>query len=206
MFFFITLIILGAPLGYTAYKKYRESREKEKFSNQIPDTLEALANAMKAGYSFPQALTFVTREAAKPIQIPLQRATEKMQYNFGIKETLSTLKKEANHPDIDLTIDGILMQYSIGGNIIEMLEKMSHLIRDRRKLEKDIKSFTAQGRFSGILISLLCPVSLIMFYIISPEYIGVMFSNPLGQALLLLALVLEIIGFRLIWKITHIQL
>ena len=203
-FLFITgITIIGS---YLLYKKYRENQKAERFSDQIPDTLEALANAMKAGYSFPQAFEFVTRESVKPISEPLTRAVEKMKYNFSMTEVLETLKKESDHPDIDLAIDGLLMQYAIGGNIIEMLVKMSHLIRNRRKLQKDIKSFTAQGRFSGILISFLCPASLIIFYLLSPEYISIMFTSALGQLMLLCALILECIGFKLIWNITHIKI
>jgi len=183
----------------------RKIREK-KLTEQIPDTIEALANTMKAGYSFEQGLTFIMRESIEPMKSPLKYTVEKIEYGFTTKEALKALQKHTQHKDISLVVDSILMQQALGGNLVEMLEKISNIIRERIKLQNDLHTLTAQGRFSGILIALLCPVSLIMFYIISPQYISVMFNTTLGQLLLIIALTLEAIGFKLIWNITHLEM
>ncbi len=201
-------LLIGGSIFGTKFliQKYRKKQYREKLTEQIPDTIEALANAMKAGYSFEQALEFITRESREPLKESLEYAIEKMNYSFTTKAALESLQKRANHKDIDLIVNGILMQYQIGGNIIEMLENSSALMRERLKLQNELKAFTAQGRFSGILIALLCPISVVMFYIISPEYIGILFHTTPGQFFLILAAILEIIGFKLIWNITHLTI
>lgn len=186
--------------------RVRSIGRNDKLEKQIPDTIEALANAMKAGYSLEQGLEFIARESVEPIKSPLVFATNKMQYSFSTQEILLSLQEKTAHKDMDIIINGILMQYQIGGNIIKMLENMSSLMRERIKLKNEMRALTAQGRFSGILIALLCPISLFMFYILSPDYINLLFFTSIGRLLLIIALSLEIIGFKLIWNITHLKI
>ncbi|MBT6068956.1 hypothetical protein HOG48_04335 [Candidatus Peregrinibacteria bacterium] len=196
---------IAVPAFILIVKRYGEIKKHKRLTDQIPETVRAIANAMKAGYSFEQALTFVARESADPIGEHLNETVRELDYNFSTEEILTNLKRRAAHSDMNLIVDGILMQYRIGGNLIEMLGNMADMTNDRIKLQNDLKAFTAQGRFSGILVSLLFPLSLFMFSMISPDYVAPMYHTLPGQFLLIFAIILEIIGFRLIWKITHIK-
>ncbi|MDP4008604.1 MAG: type II secretion system F family protein [Candidatus Peregrinibacteria bacterium] len=205
--FLFSFFIAVSPMAFIyIVQKFAEIKRKRRFSEQIPETVRAISNAMKAGYSFEQALSFVSRESISPIKGYLTETVRELEYNFSTEEVLNNLKNKANNSDINLVVDGILMQYKIGGNLIEMLENIADVTRERVKLQNDLKTFTAQGRFSGILVSMLFPLSLFMFSIISPEYVAPMYDTITGQFFLILAVLLEIIGFRLIWNITHIKL
>lgn len=194
------------PISQIAIKKYAAVKKYARISTQIPETVRAIGNAMKAGYSFEQALTFVANESTEPISEYLSKAVREIEYNFSIDKALTHLKKNANHNDVTLVVDGILMQYKIGGNLVEMLENIAYITGERLKLQNELKSLTAQGRFSGIIVGMLFPLSLLMFTIISPEYIGIMYSTIQGQFFLVLGIILEIIGFKLIWNITHVKI
>lgn len=194
------------PVSQIAVKKYAAVKKYGRISAQIPETVRAIGNAMKAGYSFEQALTFVANESVEPINEYLRKAVKEIEYNFSTDNVLKNLKKDANHDDITLVTDGILMQYKIGGNLIEMLENIAYITGERLKLENEMKTLTAQGRISGIIVGMLFPISLLMFTIISPEYIGIMYSTIHGQAFLVLGIILEIVGFKLIWNITHVKI
>jgi tight adherence protein B len=94
----------------------------------------------------------------------------------------------------------------MGGNIVQMLQRMADWVRQKNKLEKDIKVFTSQGRLSGIIIALLWPLSATIFYFLNAEYISILFTNNTGQIFLFLSMVLEVIGFMMIWKIIKIKI
>lgn len=181
-------------------------KERSRLSIQLPDTLDALSNAMRAGYSFPQALEFVERESLMPTKALLNQAVKELHYNFAMEDVLLNLQKKAKNRDIEFAIQALLMQLSIGGNVSDMMQQQAALIRERLSLERDMRAATAQGRMSGFIVALLWPVSLGLFYLVSPNYISVMFETGVGQSLLLLAIVLEIIGFSIIWKITNVKI
>lgn len=194
-------LMFGYALVTTQYQKIRN-----KYTNQLPDTLDALSNAMQAGYSFPQALIFVERESLHPIQTLLQTATSELNYNFSVEEVLENMNTRAKNRDVSLVCEGLLMQLRIGGNLAQMMKKEAHIIRERLSLEKDIQAATSQGRLSGLIIALLWPLSALLFSYISPEYISVLFYTPQGQTLLFFGFILEIIGFYMIWRITTVKI
>lgn len=181
-------------------------KERSRLSIQLPDTLDALSNAMRAGYSFPQALEFVERESLMPTKHLLNQAVKEMRHNFSMEEVLLNLQNKAKNRDIEFAIQALLMQLSIGGNVSDMMQQQAAIIRERLSLERDMRAATAQGRMSGLIVALLWPISLSLFYLVSPNYISVMFDTGIGQSLLLLAIVLEIIGFGIIWKITNVKI
>lgn len=205
---FILALFIGIafPISQIAISKYCSAKKYNRLTKQIPETVRAIANAMKAGYSFEQALIFVSSESVAPISEYLHQTVKEIEYSFSTDQVLTNLKKYANHGDISLVADGILMQYKIGGNLVEMLENIAYITSERMKLQSELKTLTAQGRFSGIIVAMLFPISLFMFTMISPEYVGVLYDTSIGQFFLVLAIGLEIIGFKLIWNITHVKL
>lgn len=202
---FALFVAVALPISQVAINKYRAMKKYNRLSRQIPETVRAIANAMKAGYSFEQALVFVSNESTQPIREHLNKAVKEIEYNFSTDQVLTHLKKNANHSDMALVTDGILMQYKIGGNLIEMLENIAYITSERLKLQNELKTLTAQGRFSGIMVAMLFPISLLMFSIVSPQYVNILYDTVPGQFFLVLGIVLEIIGFKLIWNITHIK-
>lgn len=213
-FFFVLLsdqwitLIIGAILGFQIPKLYIKKKIKnrlEKFNERLPDMISTIVGSLRAGFSFPQALKTVIEEADSPIKEEMETVLIKMQYGSSLEEALNDLKERMPSEDLDLMIQAILIQRQVGGNLAVVLDKIVETIRDRTKIQRQIKTLTAQGRLSGIVIGLLPILLAVALYLIQPEYIETLFSHPVGLALVASGAVLGIIGFILIKKITTIE-
>ena len=173
---------------------------------QIPLFLQTLSNALKAGYSLEQAFIFIAEEMDPPLQQAIQVLNEKLELHVPIEQALGDFARAIHHPDIDFFVESTIIQLRTGGNLVELFHKVADLVEAKRKLARDIKSFTSQGKMSGILIAILYPVSLILFALLAPSHMHVLFYTSAGQCLLVLSLILEGLGFICIWKIIRVKI
>lgn len=194
------------PMFSSIVQQFRLFKMKQRLSLQLPDTLDSLSQAMKAGYSLQQSLEFIEKESPPPIKQLLSSLVTELKANIPLSKAFLNLRNRVPHNDIHFLVDALSLQAKSGGNTSEILEQTSQALRDQLDLEKEIKASTAQGLYSGILVALLWPVSLFLFTYISPEYIDVLFYTPLGKLLLLIAVILEVSGFICIWNITRIKI
>ncbi len=187
---------------------YVNARKKDilhKIDQQLPDTLALISNTLKSGYSFLQAVDAASKELPPPISIEFQQILKEINLGVNTEKALESLSKRVQSPDLELIIMAVLIQRQIGGNLSEILDNISETIRSRIKIKGEIKVLTAQGRISGIIISLL-PVALgVIIYLMNPPYILELFKNPLGWAMLGLAVLMQGIGIFLIRKIVRIE-
>ncbi|WHY87713.1 type II secretion system F family protein [Neobacillus novalis] len=201
-------ILVGAIFGFILPKWYLRKKQRErvtKFNEGLADMITTIVGSLRAGFSFPQALKSVAEEATSPIKDEMESVLKEMQYGKSIEEALHDLSERMPSEDLDLMIQAILIQRQVGGNLATVLDKIVETIRDRTKIHRQISTLTAQGRLSGYVIALL-PVFLGLFlYLIQPDYIGTLFHNPIGLAMLAAGLISGIIGFILIKKITNIE-
>jgi tight adherence protein B len=177
-----------------------------KISRQLPFVLETLSGSVQAGFSLEQALRFTTDEIDKPFQSIFQKILTDINYNIPLEDAFLKAKGEIPNQEFQMVMDSLVMQSQMGGNIVQMLQQMADWIRQKNKLEKDMKVFTSQGRLSGIIIALLWPLSATIFYFLNADYISILFTNSLGQFFLFLSITLETIGFLMIWKIIKIRI
>lgn len=212
MMFLITgqwlFLLLGAILGYLFPQWYVRKKERErvvKFNEGLTDTIMTIVSSLRAGFSFPQALKTVAEEAASPIKEEMESVLKEMQYGSSLEDSLNNLKERMPSEDLDLMIQAIIIQRQVGGNLATVLDKIVETIRDRTKIQRQIRTLTAQGRLSGIIVALLPVILSLVIYLIQPAYIGVLFHNPIGIMMLAAGVVSEIIGFLLIKKITTIE-
>ncbi|SFK04814.1 tight adherence protein B [Halobacillus dabanensis] len=201
-------LILGAIIGFFIphflLKRKRRIRIKQ-FNNGLPGMITSIIGSLRAGFSFPQSLQMVAEESYSPIKDEVQIVLKSMQYGTSLEEALIEWKKRLPSEDLSLLVEAILIQRQVGGNLAYLLDKIVETTRERTKIENQIKTLTAQGRLSGVIISLL-PVGLGgLIYLMNPEYILTLFTNPIGQVLIAAALIGGIIGFILIRKITTIE-
>lgn len=204
----ILFFILGALVGLILpkwYLKKKQNSRMAKFNQGLPDMLTTVIGSLRAGFSFPQALKSVTEESESPIKDEMETVLKEMQYGSSLEDSLNSLKERMPSEDLDLMIQAILIQRQVGGNLATVLDKIVETIRDRTKIQGQIKTLTAQGKLSGIVIALLPLILGLFIYIIDPEYIGTLFSHPIGIGLILAAVVSGIIGFILIKKVTTIE-
>ncbi|MGP4105690.1 type II secretion system F family protein [Virgibacillus sp. L01] len=204
----ILLGIIGVVFGYFVpeiWLKRKQRKRIKAFNEGLPGMITSIIGSLRAGFSFVQSLQMVSQESYSPIREEVEHIIKSMQYGTSLEDALLEWQKRMPSDDLGLLVDAILIQRQVGGNLAYLLDKIVETTRERTKIENQIKTLTAQGRLSGIVISLL-PVALgFIIYLMNPEYITTLFVNPIGQLMLGAALVGGIVGFFLIRKITTIE-
>ena len=204
----VVLAILGyfVPLIWVGFLKKKRVQE---FNDQILDTLVMLANGLKAGYSFLQAMEMVSRESLPPMSTELKRVLKENGLGINLEDSLLALNDRIESEDWDLVTTVVLIQRQVGGNLAEILEKISHTIRQRMKIKGDIQTKTAQAKVSGALVGAL-PLGIgFMIYLINPDFIMQLFTFKYGAFrgwfVLIFGLIWEVIGMYIIMKIVDIE-
>ena len=176
-----------------------------KFEKQLPEALGLMARSLKAGHSFPSAMQLVADEMANPIGIEFFKTFKEYNYGMDFNDVMMNLYKRNQLRDLKFFITAILIQRETGGNLVEILDKIAHLIRERFKLINQIKSLTAEGRLSGLILILL-PVGLTLYLLqFNPKYIMLLWIHPTGRKMAGLAVAFQIMGMLAIKKIVSIK-
>lgn len=194
--FGIPLLILNIKIG----------QRKKAFNDQLGDTIILIANSLRTGYSFMQAIEMVSREMPKPIGEEFARVLKEMNLGVTTEETLNNMTQRVKSEDLDLVITAVLIQRQVGGNLAVVLDSIANTIRERVKIQGHIKTLTAQGKISGIIVGML-PIAIGgIIYVINPEYIKILFIHPIGKAMLAAGAVSQFIGIMVIRKIINIDI
>ena len=202
--FFVLLFFVGylAP-GF--YVKYRINQRLKKFSGQLGDTLTLLSNALKAGYSFAQAIDTVAKNAVAPIGDEFARAVREMNLGGSPDEALSNITKRIASADFDLVATAYSIHRTVGGNLAEILDNIAYTIRERVRIKGEIQTLTAQARASGTIITAL-PILLATFmFFVTPTYFQPMFGSIIGWILLAIGGFMIFIGNLIIRRIVAIE-
>lgn len=180
-------------------------RRLDKFNSQLGDSLMIMSNSLRAGFSFIQAMDMIRKELPDPIAKEFGRTFQEMTLGTPTEEALENMSKRVGSIDLDLIVTAVMIQRQVGGNLAEILDNIATTIRERIRINGEIKTITAQGKISGIVIGLL-PFALAgIMSVMSPEYLKPLITEPIGQLILASALALEIIGIILIKKIIDIK-
>lgn len=193
----------------------KQNQRRAKFVRQLADALMLLTNSLRSGYSFLKGLELVAKEMEDPISKELSRTLREVNLGATIDEALTNLGRRVNSPDLDIVISAFLVQKEVGGNLTEIMQKVAETIRERLKIQGDIKVLTAQGRLSGMIVGALPFFVFFFIFIKNPSYFGVLledpkkhlfgFDVPLGVMLFAAAVVMQAIGGYLIYKIVSIK-
>ena len=196
---------VGAYLIPMRVVKYRQRKRLNKLNGQLPETLGLLSNALKAGFSLPQALDSVAHNIGTPASEELSRVTREMSVGASLEQALRNMLKRVASEDLDLIVTAILIHKSVGGNLAHVLDSISDTIRKRVMVKNQISALTAQARASGWIISLL-PVGVAgILYVIAPTYFRTLTTDPVGIALLIVAGVSIVVGNMFIRRVTRIR-
>ncbi|MBZ4654249.1 MAG: Type secretion system domain protein [Peptococcaceae bacterium] len=199
------LYILGIILPPLLVSTAQQKRLK-KFDQQISDSLGIMANALRAGFSFMQTLELVSREMPNPIAKEFARTFREMNLGAPMEEALVNLTKRVASDDLDLVVTAVLIQRQVGGNLAEILDNISFTIRERVRIQGEIKTLTAQGKISGIIIGLIPPFLILILLLINPAYLKPLFQSAIGLAMLAAGVTSELIGLVIIKKIITIDI
>jgi len=212
MLYFFTLSPWAVPIGMLLgiilprlYLKQKQEGRLQALNGQLSDTLVTMANGLRAGFGFQQAMDSVRRELPDPIAAEFAWTLREMNLGCSHEEALVNLGQRVGSDDLDMIITGIIIQRQVGGNLAEILDNISKTIRERARIKREIKVLTAQGRLSGLIIGLLPLVLIAVMLLINPDYFNVMIKDLRGIIMLGTAAVMEIIGFLLINKIIDID-
>lgn len=192
--------------GGRLYLSLRSQRRVNAFARQLPDVLLQLSNSLRAGHSFIQAMSGVAENARPPLSTEFARAVREMHLGVPTEDALRRLVERNGSDDLDLAITAVNLTRVVGGNLAEMLDSIAETIRERVRIRGEIRTVTAQARFSGWIITLL-PLGLAaLLTVIAPDYFTPMFRDGFGWALMIGGLVSMIIGLYFIRRIVDIEL
>lgn len=196
--------IIAAIIPPTMVKRAKRKRINQ-FNNQLSEGLTVMANSLRAGFSFMQAVDTLSKEMPPPLSTEFARLLKEMNLGTTTESALDNLMRRVDSKDLDLVVTSVKIQRQVGGNLAEIIDNIAKTIQQRIKLQGNLKTLTAQGRISGLIIGLL-PIFIILFVsLLNPSYLTTLVTNPAGLFMLAYALVSEIIGFLIIKKIVTID-
>ena len=200
----ILAAILIVAVEYV-YVLVRIERRSSSFTNQLGDCLMMVANAMRAGFSFLQAMEMISKEMEPPISDEFKHVMRDIGLGATVERALDDMDKRVGSPDFSLVVTAVLIQQQVGGDLAQILDTISETIQDRIRMRREVKTLTTQGRMSGWIL-ILTPIAMALFMTSSdPNYLDPLLKNPSGQMILAATIIMEIIGAIMINRIVNIE-
>jgi tight adherence protein B len=197
-------LILGFVIPY-GYAQYRRNKRFEKFEELFPEAIDTLARAVRAGHAFTTALEMITAEVSEPVCGEFRQLYEEQKFGMPVRDALLNLTERMPLVDVKFFVTAVMLQRETGGNLAEILDNLSYVIRERFKIQRQVRVYTAQGRLTMALLMGMPPIIVVVMMVISPAFIHPLFADPIGHTLLLLGIILQTIGYFVIRKIIRIQ-
>jgi tight adherence protein B len=202
----VSLILGCIPAAVPfAYVRYKRAQRFRKFEQGLPPALDMMVSALRSGQSLVSAIGVVAREVPDPIGREFRICYDEQNYGLDVRTALDNLAIRIPLQDIRIIITAILIQKETGGNLAEVLDKCSHVIRERFRLKREIRTRTAQGRLTGMIIAGL-PLGLaFLLYLMNPQVMSLLWKRPLGLKMLYTGLTMMLLGGLIIRKIVRIR-
>jgi tight adherence protein B len=198
----IGLFTSCAPLAFVFHKR---THRLYRFEEQLPQALDLMVSALRAGHSIISALSLVARESAEPIGGEFQICFDEQNYGLELRSAMDNLVTRIPLQDVRIVVTAILIQRESGGNLAEVLDKASYVIRERFRLKRQVRVHTAQGRLTGWILSFL-PLALgVGLYFINPHVMSILWTRPIGVKLLYTSAAMTLIGALIIRKIVNME-
>lgn len=184
---------------------WKRGRRMAAFGRQLPEALELISRALRAGHSLASGISLVAEEMNDPIRCEFERVYEAQNLGRPLEESLEELTDRVPNLDLRFFVTAVILQRQTGGDLAEILDKIGHLIRERFKIFGQIQALTGEGRLSGIVLLALPPVLFVVMYRLNPEYAMVLFTDAMGQKMLAVAVIMQFLGALVIKKIIDIK-
>ncbi len=199
--------VAGGVLGVLpfAFVLFKRQRRFSAFEKHLPEALDLMVSGLRAGHSLLAAMALVARECAPPVNSEFKICFEEQNYGLEMKEALLNMIARIPVQDLKIVTTAIMIQKESGGNLAEVLDKTSYVIRERFRLKRQIMVHTAQGRFTGLILTLLPVVLGIGIYIVDPGMISILWHRDIGIELMWAAAGLIAVGGFVIWRIVDID-
>jgi tight adherence protein B len=190
------------PIGWVMFKR---DRRMNKFEEGLPEALDLICSALRVGHSLNSALGLVTRECPDPVGTEFRVCFDEQNYGLELKTALENLTNRVPVQDLRIVVTGILIQKESGGNLAEVLEKAADVIRERFRLKRQVMTHTAQGRLTGIILTLLPVVLGCALYFVNPQMMSLLWTREIGIKLLYAAGGMIVVGGLIIRKIVNMD-
>jgi tight adherence protein B len=210
-FFFLHSILISAalfavggiiPCGWLRYK--RDGRVKA-FNVALPDAIDLMARSLRAGHAMGSAIEMVAEQSPDPVGFEFVQVYQQQRLGLQFRDALLQMGSRVPSRDLQFLITAILVQKETGGDLTDILDRASHVIRERVRIEGEVRTHTAQGRLTGWILALLPVVMLVFINIVSPGYSAVLFHDPTGQKMCYTGAAMIVVGSLIIRKIVDVQ-
>ena len=195
-------------LGFAApfiVLKIKRTRRLRAFEEQFPEGLELIARALKAGHAFATGLKMVADEMPDPVGPEFRKTFEEQNFGLPLKDALENLTHRVPSLDVRFFATAVLIQRDTGGNLSEILENLAHVVRERFKILRQVRVYTAHGRFTGWVLLALPAFLGVALMFINPEHMNLLFRERMGQLMLMGGLVMQVIGYLWIKQVIKIE-
>jgi tight adherence protein B len=200
--------ILGGLVGVTLptlFLKHRRKARLKKFEEQFPEALDLLSRAIRAGHAFQTAMSMVASELKEPVGTEFKKTFEQQNYGLPLRDALNDLAQRVAILDVRFFVTAVLIQRESGGNLAEILNNLAHVVRERFKIQRQVRVHTAHGRFTGyVLLALPAALGVVLSYL-NPEHMQGLFKEHMGQMMLVGAIVMQTVGFIWIRQVIKIE-
>ena len=204
LFFTSAAAGLGAILPYM-YAVRRRTRRFQKFEELFPEAIDTLGRAVRAGHAFTMALEIVCNEFSEPVATEFRKLYEEQKYGMPVRDALVNLTERIPLVDVKFFATAVMLQRETGGNLAEILDNLSYMIRERFKILRQVRVYTAQGRLTMMLLMGLPPLIVVTMLLVNPTFIRPLFTDQVGHILIAAGISLQTIGYFVIRRIIQIQ-
>lgn len=192
----------AAPIAYVALKRRKRLRQ---FEERFPEALDLLNRAVRAGHAFTTGLGMIATESPEPISGEFRTTFEEQNFGLPLRDALENLTERVPLIDVRFFVTALLIQKATGGNLAEILENLAHVIRDRFRIYRDVRTKSAHGRLTAGILIALPPVMAVAIGIVNPAYLKTLLDDPIGVPILWGAAIWQLIGAFLLWRIISIE-
>lgn len=197
-------LVLGAFIPYS-FISYRRQKRFEKIEELFPEAIDTLARAVRAGHAFTTALEMIASEITEPLAGEFRKLYEEQKFGMPVRDALMNFTERVPLVDIKFFVTAVMLQRETGGNLAEILDNLSYVIRERFKIQRQVRVHTAQGRLTMALLMAMPPVVVVILELFSPDFVRPLFYDPIGHFLVVVSIALQTIGYFVIRKIIKIQ-
>jgi tight adherence protein B len=197
-------MLVGFLLPYS-YASMKRQKRFNKFDELFPEAIDTLARAVRAGHAFTTALEMITSEISEPVAGEFRQLYEEQKFGMPVRDALLNLTERMPSVDVKFFVTAVMLQRETGGNLAEILDNLSYVIRERFKIQRQVRVYTAQGRLTMALLMGMPPIIVVVMMTLNPAFIRPLFSDPIGHTLLVGGITLQTVGYFVIRKIIRIQ-
>jgi len=197
-------LVVGLISPYS-YASVMRTRRFAKFEEIFPQAIDTLGRAVRAGHAFTTALEMISNEIPEPVATEFRKLFEEQKFGMPVRDALMNFVERVPLVDVKFFVTAVMLQRETGGNLAEILDNLSYMIRERFKIMRQVRVYTAQGRLTMGLLMMLPPIIITIMLFMSPAFIRPLFTDPMGHAMIAGGITLQTIGYFVIRKIIQIQ-